>query len=186
MFLSLPFSVYFLSFLNYFVLCSLYVLLNFPIPKDLYKYLALLYNKITQNLLAMYDIEPLISPLSSERVNSDRGLFFGISTNIFSNNIGNFAFLMGNIAIILLLQYVSSFLRRNNTFRELIGQRRWEMIYGQVINIMSPLVLPWTFAILETGVRNVRTKLAVTCNILIFFMAFVFPIYYFFDLLAEK
>lgn len=29
---SVPLSVYFLSFVNYFTLSSLYVLLNFPIP----------------------------------------------------------------------------------------------------------------------------------------------------------
>ena len=33
---SIPFTVYFLGFLNYFVLCSIYVLLNFEIPKHLY------------------------------------------------------------------------------------------------------------------------------------------------------
>ena len=60
------------------------------------------------------------------------------------------------------------------------------MIYGHIINIMAPLVLPWTFVMLEAGVRNFQTKLSCVCNILIFFMALVFPVYYFFELLAEK
>ena len=132
----------------------------------------------------IFEVELPVPPLGSEKVNSDRGLFFGVSTNLFSSNVGSFIFLIGNISMILLLQLTSSFLRKNNAFRELVGGRKWEMIYGQVINIMSPLTLPWTFAILKAGVRNVRTKLSATCNILIFFMAFVFPIYYFFDLLG--
>ena len=40
---SSPVSIYFLSFLNYFTLCSIYVLLNFPIPESLYRYLSLVY-----------------------------------------------------------------------------------------------------------------------------------------------
>lgn len=41
---SVPFSIFFLGFLNYFTMCSLYVLLNFPLPETLYRYLSLVYN----------------------------------------------------------------------------------------------------------------------------------------------
>ena len=41
---SLPFSIYFLSMLNYFTMCSIYVLLNFPMPEQIYKILAFVYN----------------------------------------------------------------------------------------------------------------------------------------------
>lgn len=43
---SLPIGIYFLSFINYFSLCSLYVLLNFPIPKQVYQYLATVYEQL--------------------------------------------------------------------------------------------------------------------------------------------
>ena len=45
---------------------------------------------------------------------------------------------------------------------------------------MIPVTLPWTFVMMEMGVRNVKSKLSVACNILLFFIALVFPIYYFF------
>ena len=54
------------------------------------------------------------------------------------------------------------------------------MIYGQIVNIMAPLILPWTFVMFELGVRNFRTKINAVGNILFFFMGVVFPIYYFF------
>ena len=43
---SFPFAIYFLGFLNYFSLSSLYVLLNFPIPKRVYNVLAMLYKEV--------------------------------------------------------------------------------------------------------------------------------------------
>jgi hypothetical protein len=33
---AMPISIYFLGFLNYFSLTSVYVLLNFPIPEHIY------------------------------------------------------------------------------------------------------------------------------------------------------
>ena len=41
--LSNPFTFYFISFINFFNICSHYVLLNMPIPTHLYKYLSLFY-----------------------------------------------------------------------------------------------------------------------------------------------
>lgn len=51
---------------------------------------------------------------------------------------------------------------------------------------MIPIVLPWTFVMMEAGVRNFKTKLSVASNILLFFIVLVFPIYYFFELLANR
>ena len=43
---SLPIGIYFLSFINYFSLCSLYILLNFPIPQQIYVYLVSVYEQL--------------------------------------------------------------------------------------------------------------------------------------------
>ena len=110
----------------------------------------------------------------------NRALFFTVSSEIFSKHSVSFIFLVGNIALIFFIQFVTSYLRANNYIRKLVGSQKWEMVYGQVINVMAPLTLPWTFVMLEAGVRNLKTKLSVACNILIFFMVLVFPIYYFF------
>ena len=51
---SFPLSIYFLGFLNYFAMCSLYVLLNFPIPEQILKYLSFLYAELNNDLLALF------------------------------------------------------------------------------------------------------------------------------------
>ena len=45
---STPISIFFLSFLNYFSLSGLYVLLNFPVPSRIYEILSQVYWQINQ------------------------------------------------------------------------------------------------------------------------------------------
>ena len=123
--LSLPFSVYFLSFLNYFTLSSMYVLLNFPIPKDIYKYLSLIYTKLNEDLLAIFGIEIAVPYLGDEKVYDQRAVFFDVSSEIFSKNSVAVMFLFGNVALILFLQFLTSFLRKNNFIRKMIGENKW-------------------------------------------------------------
>ena len=122
--LSTPISIYFLSFINYYILCSLYVLLNFPIPEQIYRYLSLVYNQINVNLLSLFGDPIAISALGEERVNSDRATFFNISSEVLSSNIVAFIFMVGNIVIILALQFLTSFLRKNNYMRKLVGSNK--------------------------------------------------------------
>ena len=60
------------------------------------------------------------------------------------------------------------------------------MVFGQIINVIIPLTLPWTYVMLETGIRNFKTKLNAGCYIILYFLGVFFPIYYFFDLLRER
>ena len=60
------------------------------------------------------------------------------------------------------------------------------MIFGQVINFMMPLILPWTFLMLEGGIRNFSSKINVASYLVLYFIGLVFPIYYFFELLEER
>ena len=60
------------------------------------------------------------------------------------------------------------------------------MIYGHVINVMMPILLPWTFMMLEGGIRNFNTKINLVTYIVLFFFGFIFPFYYLFELLGER
>ena len=60
------------------------------------------------------------------------------------------------------------------------------MYYFQLTNILLPLTLPWTFMMLQSGVRNGQGKMNQLGYIMIYFVALVFPIYYFFDLLRDR
>ena len=141
------------------------------------------YNSINNNLLSLFGIEPHLTPLGDERVCSQRGLYFGVSTDVGRNNITNFIFVTINILFILLLNWISSFLSKDNPFRKTIKIEKKNMIFGQVINLLIPFTLPWTFEMLNNGVRNVGTKLNTALYFFVFFVALFFPIYYFFQLL---
>lgn len=54
---SMPFTIYCLGFVNYFVMSSLYVLLNFPLPEVLFRYLSFSYEQINQNVLNLFGFE---------------------------------------------------------------------------------------------------------------------------------
>jgi hypothetical protein len=64
--------------------------------------------------------------------------------------------------------------------------RKWELIYGQLINMMASLVLPWSFIMLQSGSRDSFSKINAISFTLVFFVVLVFPIYYFFQLVLEK
>lgn len=68
----------------------------------------------------------------------------------------------------------------------IVKEYKWDMIYFQIVNLMVPLVLPWTFVMIEAGVRDYKSKLSSACYLVIFFMSLVFPIYYLFDMLQER
>lgn len=177
---SLPFLIYFLSFLNYFSMSSLYVLLHFRIPEHLYRYLAYIYHELNKSILELFGFELDPSHFSSEKVTSKRGIFFEVSSDFVPSNAIIFILMGANIALVLFLQFLSSYLMKNNYLRKILQKEKWEMIYGQIINVMSPLIIPWAFVMLESGVRDFKTKMASAGNIVIFFIGIVFPIYYFF------
>ena len=155
-------------------------MLNFKLPEEIFRYFSYVYNQFQKDILSKLGISIELSELSDEKVNSKRGTFFGISTDFLPSNVVAFLFLVGNIAFILLLQFLTSFLRKKNYLRKLISKNKWEMIHGHIINLMIPFTLPWTYVMLESGVRNFKTKISGACSIFSFFIGVVFPIYYFF------
>ena len=124
--------------------------------------------------------------LTSEKVTSRKGLYFGVSSDLVSSNVAIFIFLMLNIGFMMLMQFVVSFLRKNNVVRQLVLKFRWSMVCFQITNIFGPLLLPWTFLLMNAGVNNFGTKMNMIAYLIIFFMGIIFPVVYFFDLLAER
>ncbi len=60
------------------------------------------------------------------------------------------------------------------------------MIYGQIINILAPLALPWIFLFLKGGTIDIGTKINTVCYSLLFSVCLCFPIFYLFRLLSNK
>ena len=92
--------------------------------------------------------------LSSEKVNTPRGTFFGVSTDILPANLIAYIFLMVNIGFVVIMQLLFSWVRKNNFFKKLFESQKWDLIYGQLTNVLMPITLPWSFVLLEAGVRN--------------------------------
>ena len=113
---SSPVSVYFMSFLNYFTMCSLYALLNFPIPQHIYEYFANVYEQLNSSIFSLFGIEVKLQPFSDEKVSRKRAVHFDISSDVLSNTYG-FVFLIANFALIFFLQWFSSFLKKTNKLR---------------------------------------------------------------------
>ena len=183
---SIPLSIYFLGFINYFSLSSLYVLLNVRIPSNLYNFLEMVYEELSKDVLMMFGIEIDIAPYSYERVDSKRGNYFGVSSDLPYSNSILFLFVVANIVFILSLNWICAWLNTNNPFRKIVGKEKKNMVFGHIINMIIPLTLPWTFMMLQNGVRSFGTKINAACYLVLYFTGIFFPIYYFFELLQER
>jgi hypothetical protein len=183
---SIPLTIYFLGFLNYFVLCSLYVLLNFPIPEHVYKYLGSLYEDVNGNLFSIIGVTIQMDPLSDEKVTSNRGLFYGVSSDVLSGNLVSFIFLFSNIGFVAIAQLMLLWTRKHNFVRKLFDSQKWDLIYGQVTGLLIPLALPWTFMVIDSGISNFQSKFNLVAYILLLYVGIVFPIYYLLELLDDR
>ena len=123
----------------------------------------------------------------TERIESrKRGVHFGVKSDLFSSQGATITVLVANIFLIFLIQWLFSFLKNNNSMRKYWHREKFHMASGQIINFIMPLTLPWTFVMLESGIKNFKTKINAACYLLIFFMGLFYPIYYFFELLGEE
>jgi len=62
--MSTPFTIYFLTFLNFISFSSIYILLNIELPSQIYEFLSMTYVSSNANLLQIFQINPNVSPLS--------------------------------------------------------------------------------------------------------------------------
>lgn len=60
------------------------------------------------------------------------------------------------------------------------------MIFGQIINLLPSLTLPWSFILLKGGMTGIGETSNVTCYIFIFFACTAFPLLYLFGLLWRR
>ena len=61
---SSPVAIYFLGFLNFVSISSLYVLLNFKIPEKVYKYLSFIYKELGTSFLVTFNLDYSVPQMS--------------------------------------------------------------------------------------------------------------------------
>ena len=82
-------------------------------------YLSPLYKQVNDNFFGFIGFKISMDSISAERVTTNRGLFFGVSTDVLPSNLIAFIFLISNIAFVVVMQLLFNFIRKNNFFRKL-------------------------------------------------------------------
>ena len=109
---------------------------------------SITYAPLNSSILKFMGITVFNHPLSDERVNNKRGIHFGVGSDLFSSQGATLSVLVANIGIIFFIQWLLSFLKKNNLLRKYWFEEKFHMASGQVINVIMPLTLPWTFVML--------------------------------------
>ena len=80
----------------------------------------MIFKKINADIFEMFDMKLELKPYSDEKVDSRKGRYLGVSSDIYSSHGVSFLLLIGNIALIIGLNWIFNFLNRSNPFRQLI------------------------------------------------------------------
>jgi hypothetical protein len=179
--LSSPVAVLFLSSFNFFNLSSLYVLLQIRTPYKIFFYYSELFNTCQPNMLDRLGIMPELEALSQDRVTDVRANYFGICSDLLSQNFTDLLLLVINVMIVeLVLVLISKRgLKWQKEHRWLSGQRA-SIYWGLVVSMMPDLVLPWRFSIGQ-GAHNLQMRLNFAGQQLIFGLFIFLLIYAFFS-----
>jgi|688.fasta_scaffold1349768_1 hypothetical protein len=97
---SSPLTCFFLGLFNYFVLNSIYVLLNIPLPDIVFNELSSIFNSTNTNLLSSLGIKVTVPPFTDELVDEDKALYFGISSDLISANYYPVALIIFNVILV--------------------------------------------------------------------------------------
>jgi hypothetical protein len=76
------------------------------------------------NLLQLLEITIEVPPFTSERVNSDRALYFDVSSQYLTQNTAGFIFLFANMVLISFVMLITSQLRTNHFIRKQIEHKK--------------------------------------------------------------
>ena len=115
--LSTPLAIYFIGFINFFTLSSLYILLNFPIPQYVYTYLNVIFNSLNSNFLRLLGFEHDFTPMSFEKVVRSKALRFGISSDVKVTNGETLVVLVINFALLFVTQLILHRCRQSRAWK---------------------------------------------------------------------
>lgn len=145
-----------------------------------------MFENFNENLFSFTGVHMELDPISPELVNSARPKFFGITSDVLGGNLSDFVIVAANLLLLFGLQLGSMLLRKNSLTRQFFNHNKWDMVFGQIINIIMPSTLPWSFILLQSGARNFSAKLNFLLYYFVLFLSVLFPIYYFFSLLETQ
>ena len=120
-------------------------------------------------------------PLFTEqKVTFGKALKFGITSDLIKQNYLGFSLSAFNIAVILILnKLLHIFIKKPSILKQFLEQNRKVIIYGQIISLMQPLILPWSFIVFSNvGATDFLGKVNALAYLILFFICFFFPFFY--------
>jgi hypothetical protein len=174
---SSPLACFFLGFFNYFVLSSLYVLLNMPLPDVVFAELVSVFASANASLLASLGLKPALSPLTDELVREGRALFFGVSSDLVSNDAYAFALVVFNVVLVEAVIALRRIVPKGCVFNHFLTFKRERIYFGLIVSVMVGYILPWKF-ITFNNPSNFKTKTNSFCYhtgfvLIIFFISVI-------------
>lgn len=136
---------------------------------------------MNSDILSLLGISIDVEAFAGQQVDRDRPLYFGITSDVVTG-YNYYAILLGlNLAFVVILDGVyRCFSRKDNIVCKYIKEVKDNLLSSQIINILIPIALPWSFVLLQKGVINFRSKINKAIFLFLFFVVIVFPIYFFF------
>ena len=137
---------------------------------------------MNENIIGLLGFNMKISPITEEKIDSNRALFFNVSSDMVSSMSPQFVLIFLNWAVIFFFEMIFLMVKNKYVLKTMFDKSKWELIYGQIINSLIPFVLPWSFILIKTGFLQFSDKINLAIFSCCLFVAIVFPFFYFFNL----
>lgn len=106
---------------------------------------------MNENIIGLLGFDMKISPITEEKVDSNRALFFNVSSDMVSSMSPQFALIILNWTVIFIFEMIFSMAKNKYILRTMFNKSKWELIFSQIINSLIPFTLPWSFILIKTG-----------------------------------
>jgi hypothetical protein len=139
------------------------------VPYDVFQYFGELFNSLQTNALDYVIPLEKLKPVSDERITDQRALYFGVSSDLFSQNLTDCLLIFLNIMAVEFLILIFSKRALNiKKIHLLISNERLNIYWGLIVSNMVNLILPWRFS-MGGGVRTFGSRVNLSAQLLIFF-----------------
>lgn len=175
---SSPFLIYFLGFINFLNICSIYVLLDMTLPYELYFYLKTIFNFINKDIFSVVGLTINIPHYSKELVTSERARYFSVSSDVISSYYSLFLLILVNYLLVFIFHLIVTKVNKTSMVGKFISNNKWVLLCSQLVNSLIPVVLPWSFVQLQPGFSNIYAKANFAIYCFLFFAALTFLFLY--------
>lgn len=183
---STPFIYFFLSFLQFFTLSSLYIFINLSIPADLYNSLKSTYSSMNSNLFNLVGIDISVPAVGIDRVEEGcRASQMQLSTLFLDSNYQYLLLLAITFGILFISHKILPFCKANPILYKIFNLNKQAVILGFLVSGMISFILPIKFILTELSSSESADKTNNFIQIIVFGLVISYPGLYFCILVLE-